>query len=312
MGDFNNDGQLDFIASNWGENTKWHPSLQNPVSLYYGDFDGNGAIDLLETQHDPVLGRQVLIKGHRLTTMALPRLKEKFPTRQAFANATVEELIGPAFKNSPHVKITEVRTMLFLREGNHFVPTLLPREAQFAPAFGVAVADFNLDGNLDVALAQNFFATPLDTPRSDAGMGLLLLGNGKGGFASASPAESGLGAFGEGRAAAVCDFDHDGRSDLLITQHAAPTLLYKNNGPAGVRVRVQGTAGNPHAVDVKLRSSKGGPLHEIHAGEGYWTVNSPVVVLPANTAEVEASWPGQPSRKIPIPTGSREVVIPAP
>jgi hypothetical protein len=54
----------------------------------------------------------------------------------------------------------------------------LPAEAQFSPAFGVCVGDFDGDGNEDVFLSQNFFATCLDTTRNDAGRGLWLRARG--------------------------------------------------------------------------------------------------------------------------------------
>ena len=47
-GDFNEDGQIDIVATNWGLNTKYHASKELPLELYYDDFDGNGSIDIVE------------------------------------------------------------------------------------------------------------------------------------------------------------------------------------------------------------------------------------------------------------------------
>jgi hypothetical protein len=62
----------------------------------------------------------------------------------------------------------------------------------------------------------------------DAGRGLLLQGDGRGGFRAVPGQESGLLIYGEQRACAVGDFNHDGAIDLVVTQNSGPTKLYLN------------------------------------------------------------------------------------
>ena len=64
-------------------------------------------------------------------------------------------------------------------------------------AFSVNVADFDGDGNEDVFLSQNFFANQPETPRLDAGGGLLLLGDGAGNLRAVPGQESGQARFAE-------------------------------------------------------------------------------------------------------------------
>src|SRR5205823_10768550 len=48
-GDFDGDGKLDIVASNWGLNSSYHrPSPQEPARAYFGDFDGNGTVEFIE------------------------------------------------------------------------------------------------------------------------------------------------------------------------------------------------------------------------------------------------------------------------
>lgn len=313
-GDFNNDGQMDLIASNWGLNTRWTASKERPLKIYYGDFDSNGVQDLVEAQYEPEMKQEVPIKGHRLLTMGLPYLREKYPTREKFGAAGVEEMIGPALAKAQVVKATELRTMLFIRQGTGFVARPLPEAVQFSPAFGLAVADYNLDGNEDVFVAQNFFGTPLDTPRSDAGTGLVLLGDGKGGFQVLDPEQSGVTMSGEGRAVAVSDYDHDGRPDVAATQNSGLTQVYKNQiGLRGVRVILQGPPTNPAGIGSKIRAPKG-PLREIRSGEGYWSLNSMVQIFPPGTRELETVWHDGKQTRTTIPEKTREVLVvyPAP
>ena len=81
--------------------------------------------------------------------------------------------------------------------------TALPAEAQVAPGFGVAVADYDGDGHDDVFIAQNFFATPIDTPRLDGGRGLWMKGDGKGNLTAVPEQVSGIKGYGEARGTAL-------------------------------------------------------------------------------------------------------------
>src|SRR6185503_16194218 len=117
---------------------------------------------------------------------------------------------------------------IFLNRGSHFEARLLPIEAQFAPVFGIAVADFDNDGNEDLLLGQNLFETRWETGRLDSGRPLLLQGDGHGGFRALSPLESGLAAEGQQRAVALADFNNDRRMDVAISQNNSETKLFEN------------------------------------------------------------------------------------
>jgi hypothetical protein len=118
----------------------------------------------------------------------------------------------------------------------------------------VAAADFDGDGCEDVFLSQNFFATEPETPRLDAGRGLWLRGDGTGKLTPVPGQESGVAIYGEQRGAALCDYDEDGRVDLVVTQNGAETKLYHNAGARpGLRVRLLGPAANRSGVGALVR-----------------------------------------------------------
>jgi enediyne biosynthesis protein E4 len=117
---------------------------------------------------------------------------------------------------------------LLLNRGDRFESAPLPIEVQFAPVLGMAVADFDADGKLDVFMAQNFFALHDEVTRMDAGRGLLLQGDGRGGFRAVAGQESGLLVYGEQRGCAAADLNRDGATDLVVTQNAGPTKVYLN------------------------------------------------------------------------------------
>ena len=121
--------------------------------------------------------------------------------------------------------------------------------------------------------------------------------------------------YGQQRGAAVSDFDADGRLDLAVAQNSGETKLYRNTGAKpGLRVRLRGAAGNPTGVGAALRLKSGdafGPLREIHAGSGYWSQDSAVVVLtsPQPATHLWVRWPGGKITEAPIPLDAREVAV---
>src|SRR6185369_7369252 len=147
------------------------------------------------------------------------------------------------------LEATWLESTVFLNRGDRFEAHVLPVEAQMAPAFAVCAGDLDGDGHEDLLLSQNFFAVQPETPRYDAGRGLWLRGDGRGGFTAVPGQESGILVYGEQRGAAFSDYDADGRVDLVVTQNGAATKLYRNAGAKpGLRIRLTGPPANPSAV----------------------------------------------------------------
>jgi len=315
-GDFDGDGKLDIVASNWGLNSSYHrPSAKEPIRIYYGDFSGNGTFDLLEAYWDPLSARMVPRRDLVATSTGSPWIRDRFATHRAWSQADVETILGPKAKNSPFVEASTLATTVFLNRDDHFEARVLPDEAQFAPAFGVNVADFDGDGFEDIFLAQNFFDMRLEEPRLDAGRGLLLRGNGKGEFHAVAASESGVEIYSQQKGSAVCDFDGDGRVDLAVGQTAAETKLFHNlRAKPGLRVRLSCSPQNPSGIGgaMRLKFANGfGPVREIHAGSGYCSEDSTVQVLamPQQPVALEVRWPGGKKTLSDVPAGAAEVSV---
>ncbi|MCX6902984.1 MAG: VCBS repeat-containing protein, partial [Verrucomicrobia bacterium] len=206
IGDMDGDGKLDIIASNWGLNSSYHqPNAQQPQALYYGDFDDNGTMDLLETEYDFETGRIVPRRDLGFMRVGWPLLRTRFATHRQFSLADVKMVLGEALPKARQVQATTLASMVFLNRGGHFEAAPLPAEAQYAPAFAVCVGDMDGDGHEDVFLSQNFFAMRLQEPRLDAGRGLWLRGDGTGKFTAVPGQVSGVKVYGEQRGAALAD-----------------------------------------------------------------------------------------------------------
>lgn len=315
-GDFDEDGRPDLIASNLGGNTA--RAIPGPADwrLYARDFDGDGTLEIIDAfktrdgdDFRPWRGLDVL--GKRI-----PEWNRRFPTHRAFAAATVADLLADSKEASIHVDARVFEHSVFLNRGERFERIALPPVAQRAPGFGLGLGDFDGDGHLDVFLAQNSFDFDLDAGRADAGTGLCLLGDGRGGFRALSTDESGVALHGAQRAAAVADFDHDGRPDLVVTQSNGPTVLFRNTGgQAGLRVLLKGPAANPHGVGASLRSFvKGapiGPAREVAGGTGYFSADSTTLVQPrlSGGGLIEVRWPGGSTTRHPVPPNATEFTV---
>ncbi len=317
-GDLNGDGRMDLVVTSWGRNTPYRPvSEERPLHVYYGDFNRDGQVNVVEARRGTRDGRRGLFPvDHPLQLEeAFPQPKRRFEGYSEFAGATVEEVIGRPPEEVSHRRIVTMDHTLFLNRGGRFEPSPLPPMAQLAPASYVGVADFDGDGHEDVFLSQNFFPTADETPRYDAGRGLLLLGDGEGGLEPVPGHESGIEVYGDQRGAAFADYDGDGRLDLVVSQNAAETVLYRNRGARlGLRVRLDGPAGNPRGVGAQIRlvyPGGPGPAREVHAGSGYWSVDGAVQVMGAadSARAVRVRWPGGVVTTDSIPAGASGITV---
>lgn len=316
-GDFDGDGRLDLVASNWGRNTPYQRYRARPLRVYFGDWTGAGGVDLVEACFEPTLGRYAPYPTLDRLRETVPALASAFSTFAEFARAGVDDLLGTAAASAVHLEANWLESTVFLNRGERFEARPLPDEAQLAPAFGVAVGDLDGDGREDLVLSQNFFGVETETPRYDAGRGLLLRGDGHGGFQAASGFESGLRLYGEQRGCALADFDRDGRCDLAIAQNNGPTGLFKNVGAIpGLRVRLQGPPGNPDGLGAVVRlkyADRFGPARLVQAGAGYWSQDSVVTVLGQlePPTQLWVRWPGGAVSLCPVPAEAREVTVDA-
>jgi hypothetical protein len=315
-GDLDGDGRLDIIASNWGLNNKYRRlSREHPRRLYYGDLDGSGTVNLIEACYDEAMQKEVPERGYMAVVAAMPFVQEKTLTFEAYGMSSLADIYGDRLKETQFVEVNTLATTAFMNRGGHFEAIELPAEAQFSPAFGICVGDLDGDGNEDVFLSQNFFATCLDTTRNDAGRGLWLRGDGKGGLKAVPGQESGVKVYGEQRGCALADYDRDGRVDLVVTQNGNATKLYHNVGAKpGLLVRLRGPPGNPTGVGATIRLGNGsrlGPAREIHAGSGYWSADgaAQVMALPDEPTQIWVRWPGGKITTSDIPKGAKEIDV---
>ena len=140
-----------------------------PLCCYHGPFGAAGEEEMLMAREDPRIHAVAPLNSYARVRVALPDLVSRLPSFAAYADASIEKVLGPAADRAERLSASTLDHMVFLNRGDHFEAMPLPAEAQLAPAFYAGIADFNGDGFEDVFLAQNFSPTAVGTPRYDAG-----------------------------------------------------------------------------------------------------------------------------------------------
>jgi len=315
-GDFNEDGRMDIVAGNWGRNNRYAGSGTPPMEILVGDLNGDAFPELISVHHDDRLGKTVPWDFFETLSGMIPGLKARFPTATQFAMAGIEEILGESFVQMKEVRVSTLESTVFLSDRSGFKVVALPVEAQFAPVYGISVSDFDGDGHEDLFLAQNSMEEDSGESRQDAGLGLILKGVGNGKFNAVASAMSGIRMIAGQRAAAGCDYDHDGRPDLAVTQFHAKTRLWNNRiAQPGIRVTLRGPVGNLQSIgaQVALVDANGskGLIREVKSGTGYWSQDGAALILPnPNHAEsIWIRWPRGKEMTLKLPTKVKEVVV---
>ncbi len=301
--DVNGDGAIDYVAGNVGHNTKYHASADHPVGIHYGDFEGNGRAEVIESEYE---GDKLFpVRGRSCSSRAMPHLKSKFPTFHDWGSALLPE-IYPEEKlaQALHLKATELGSGVFINDGKgRFTFRELPRIAQASPIFGLAVADFTGDGKVDIVAAQNFHGPQVETGRFDGGLSLLLVGDGTGAFRALAPVDSGIAVPGEGRGLALADWNQDGWADVVLTRINQTPLAWTNTGASraagrSFAVKLVGAKGNPDALGARVlvRTKDGrAQVAEIAGNAGYLSQSEPLAFFGyaegQAPASIEVTWP---------------------
>jgi hypothetical protein len=312
--DVNHDGAIDYVVSNDGLNSPYQASATEPCRLYYGDFEDNGHPQILEAS----LTREGLLPRHGRTVLtgALPSLAAKFPTHRDFASARLTNLFDAARLNAAlMLEVNTLESGVLLNDGQgHFRFQPLPRLAQIAPSFGVALTEVDGDGHADLYLVQNFSGPRRETGRLNGGVSVLLLGQGDGTFAPLWPERSGLVVPGDARSLTTVDLNRDGWVDFVVGLNQGAMMAFENRGSRTNRcltVQLSGKQGNPTAIGSRVAVQlKNGDRQtaEVYAGGGFLSQSSRTLFFglgkDGEIDRVEVCWPDGQSTVHPSPPGT--------
>jgi hypothetical protein len=311
--DLDHDGDIDYVVTNFGLNTKYEASAATPLRIYYGDFDGSGRNHIVEA----VVADEGLVplRDKSASQNAIPLLRQRFPTFHSYASATLPEIYSqPALDRAYVAEANTLETGILLNDDQgRFEFRPLPRLAQAAPAFGVAVEDVDADGHPDIYLVQNFYGPAPETGRMDGGLSLLLKGDGKGGFTPVWPDASGLVVPGDAKSLTVTDLNDDQRPDFVVGVNNGEVLAFENQCEGGnpLVVRLSGAPGNLTAVGARVTVTMANGTKqtaEVTAGGGYLSQNGGEMFFglgQSQPTQIEVRWPDGTASVHEAPDGRR-------
>jgi hypothetical protein len=198
---------------------------------------------------------------------------------------------------------------LFRPQGRGLFEDVALRAGVGAPSrnslgFGCAFADLDLDGDLDLVVANGHIDETVRNIRGNVGYAQpphLFLNQGNGTFRDAA-ADAGR-EFAQprvGRGLACGDFDRDGDVDILVTTNNGPAVLFRNDQGAGnrfVRFHLRGTTSNRDAIGATVRIFHGGTSQSrlVKSGSSYLSQSELPVTFGVGTRDridrVVVSWP---------------------
>jgi hypothetical protein len=180
-GDFDHDGDLDFVIGNLGLNSRYRVSPSQPMRIYAGDYDNNGRLDAIATYY--LDGIEYPIASRDELGRQLPLIKKQFTNYALYAKAKVTDLLTPERqKISTVLQACWQQSVLLENTGGSFRIKPLPAMAQWAPIQSLLVEDIDQDGHPDVLAVGNAYDAESVAGQYDAMTGLMLKGDGKGGF----------------------------------------------------------------------------------------------------------------------------------
>lgn len=227
-GDFDNDGDTDYVVGNFGLNSQLKTSPEAPVELYVKDFDANGSLDpilcaYIQGESYPVFSKDDLVGQ-------LSGLKSRYTSYSMYSNEKISDIFtSDELSDARRLQANTFSSSYLENLGNgSFNRIPLPKQTQFSPIFGIAAADINADGNLDAILGGNFFGTRVKYGRYDANKGTLLLGDGKNGFEVIDNPRSGLHLEGEVRDIQIIETEEN-KSIIIFAKNNGPVEVYRTN-----------------------------------------------------------------------------------
>ena len=279
-GDFDNDGDSDYLLGNLGLNSRYKASENEPLCIYANDYDKNGQIDPVMCYY--IEGENHVAHSRNDLVDQINAMRARFRTYSDYAEATFEESFLKEELADAYVVKSETFANSYLEnlgEGK-FRLKALPRQAQIAPMYGLTVGDYNQDNYLDVLAVGNFYSGEVFSGRYDASIGWLLEGDGKGNFKSMEVNESGF--FVPGDAKSLVNV-FSGDREL--------TLASINNG--SVKTHVGSSSRNnvykPKPEDAAaIIEFKDGTTQKIefHYGFGYLSQSSRNLIIPTKAKSV--------------------------
>ncbi|HEX8040786.1 MAG TPA: VCBS repeat-containing protein, partial [Chryseosolibacter sp.] len=299
-GDFDIDGDMDYLAGNFGLNSHYRASAKEPINVSFKDFDNNGALEAITSYYED--GVNYPTASLDVLTNQLPLLKRKLLYHRIYARTSTEELLEFAGKEGVKVLSCKTLSSAYVENegGGKFQLKPLPLEMQTAPVFGMLAEDVNGDGNLDFLAVGNSYAPDVVSGRCDAFIGQVMLGDGQGGFRSLPVTRSGF--FVDGDAKSIAEIRVGNERLTLVGQNDDSLKVFQRKDPRSRQLYLQPDRDECVAVlafgDGKRRKV------EVGYGSTYLSQSSRSIAVNEGMRKIELfDFAGRPTRSVVVESG---------
>lgn len=279
-GDFDNDGDIDYVAGNLGLNSIYQASEAEPVCVYAKDYDQTGSIDPVLCRY--IAGKEYPAHYRESMTDQMTGLRRKLTRYELYGRMTFRNIFDEeATRDAMIYKATNFASVYIENRGRgKFTIKSLPKAAQFAPIFGTQVVDFDLDGNLDlIAVGNDHSPDPL-TGQLDGSIGTVLKGDGSGNFESLSLAQTGFLVRGDAKAFASIVLSN--KMLLLVSQNKDSLKAFE-----GLK-HTEFISLNPYDAWCETNFKNGKKQKtEFYIGSGYLSQSSRLIPRDGNVKKIE-------------------------
>lgn len=326
--DIDNDGDIDFVATNKGTNTYRRAGLNTPELLFYGDFDKSGKKHIVEAYFKNENGRQICYPraGFMAAGGAMRFVLREKQTFHEYASSKLSEIYDVnRIASAQQFKVNNMESSVLInRGGGKFDFKPLPRLAQVSPGFGVVLKDVDLDGFTDCYLVHNQFSLPEEIGIMGSGISQLLKGTGNSEepFVPVWPKDSGLEVPGDAKSLSAVDLNRDGRLDFVVGVNDGSPEIFVNdtanlNETHPLRIRLNFGKGNPQAIGSRVvveMEDFPTQTSEISAGGGFLSQSdSDVIFAVPNSAKkdltVTVRWPDGKISKQSVQAGASYLTL---
>lgn len=295
-GDFDNDGDMDYLAGNFGLNSHYRATAEEPINVTFKDFDNNGALEAITSYYED--GINYPSASMDVLTNQLPLLKRKILFHRTYANTSTDQLLEIAGKQDAGVLHCRTLESAYIENigGGKFRLRSLPLLMQFAPVYGMLADDVNFDGNLDFIAVGNSYAPDVVSGRCDAFIGQVMLGDGRGNFKPMTINRSGF--FVQGDAKSLIQVSTGSRLLTVVAQNNDSVKTFEPTH--GLRLRNIIPAKDEVTAVITLKNGKAN-RKEIGYGTTYLSQSTRQIVITPQVKNVELfDHTGASTRSIPF------------
>ncbi|MDC8003001.1 VCBS repeat-containing protein [Aureisphaera galaxeae] len=176
--DLDQDGDLDLILGNEGNNIHYLPSNDTPMKMFVNDFDNNGTIEQITTLQKN--GKDYPIHQKKELTSQMVSLKKQNLKAREYSTRAIDELFAQEIIDRSIVReVNTPESVIAINDGNgNFSIKKLPARVQLSCVCGIACTDVNGDGLTDLIMGGNNFEFKPQYSQLDASYGNILLNKG--------------------------------------------------------------------------------------------------------------------------------------